>query len=311
MKFFPEEVLFAPTTDCNLKCPHCITQKSDAILPKRLAVKFLRQCRRIGIKRVGFTGGEPFLAPDFLYAVVKEAVAQGMLFDRIMTNGVWYKDRASLSSILRKLHRAGYDGLICISIDAFHRQNLRKLILFIRTAVSVWNRPDVVSIAYVAGSRDRATAGILKKLSVMKSPSIFIKTDKIDLSPIGKASKLKAPWGNKWFREDRCKGPGNVFFVLPDGIVKPCCGYATDLPDLTIGNIKKDSASAIIKKARRNLFVRTVFDSGLTAIRKRAEKQGVVFSGKTDNHCYFCHYVLTEMPDSILKGCLNRKRGER
>ncbi len=305
MRFSPEEILFAPTTDCNLKCPHCITQKSDATLSKRLAVKALRQCKDIGIKRVGFTGGEPFLTPDFLYALVREAVRQGMLFDRIMTNGVWYNDSASLEEILGKLYKAGYDGSICVSVDAFHRQNLRKLLLFIRTAVSIWNRTDIVSIAYVTGSRGRETAKMLRDLTVIRNPPLFIKTVKIDLSPIGKAAKFEEPWTGRWFKEDHCKGPGNVFFVLPDGSVKPCCGYATDLSALTIGNIKRDSAYSIIRKARKNRFVRTVFDSGLAAVRKRAEKIGFRFPGKTGNHCFFCHYVLTEMPKSILNKCLN------
>lgn len=316
MKFAPEEVLFAPTLECNLACPHCVTRKSAAILSRKYAAKFLHQCNRIGVKRVGFTGGEAFLAPDFLYSLIREARRLGMFFDRIMTNGVWYKDRANLKESLRKLHRAGYDGSICISVDAFHRQSLRKLALFVRTAVSIWDRPDLISLAYVAGSREAETSKKIGRLiaalkavltgpSVIKGSSIFVKVFRIELSPIGKAERLKSPWGRRWFKEDRCKGPGNVFFVLPDGSVKPCCGYATDLPALTIGNIKKDSALSIIKKMRKNRFVRTVFDSGLTAIRKRAERLGFIFPGKTEGHCFFCHYVLTKMPENILEKCLN------
>jgi hypothetical protein len=74
---------------------------------------------------------------------------------------------------------------------------------------------------------------------------------------------------------------------------------------LTIGNIGRDSATDILKSARRNAFVRTVFGSGLGAIRRRLEKMGVRFPGKTSNHCYFCEYILEEIPKDVLERCLD------
>jgi hypothetical protein len=198
---------------------------------------------------------------------------------------------------------------------------MKKVARFIKTAVAVWQRPDVVSLACVSGARDRETAAILKALArllkakVMKSPagrlylksvSIFIKVYGIELAPTGKAAGLKDPWDGRWFKEDYCKGPGNVFLVMPDGDVKPCCGYASDDKALTVGNIRRDSARDILKSVRRNRFASTVFDSGLSAIRKRLEGSGVRFPGKTSSHCFFCEYVLTSVPKGALDRCLNR-----
>lgn len=303
-----EEVLFSPTSNCNLACPHCIIPKSKKILSKKTALKFLAGCKRAGIKRVGFTGGEPFLAPDFLFSIVQAAVMKNFLFDRIMTNGVWYKDEAGLKAALLRLYKSGYDGDICVSVDAFHRQDLKKVARFIEIAISIWRRPDLVSIAYVTGSRDAATRKKLKKLSgllkarlvgfdrgrhpYIKNNSLFIKLYKIDLSPIGKAGRLKNPWGKAWFKEDYCKGPGNIFFVESSGKVKPCCGYASDLDDLTIGDIARDSAGRIIKNFHRNKFVHGIFDTGLSRIRKRLQSAGIKFPGKAANNCYFCHYIM-------------------
>ena len=323
MPFRPTEVLFNPTLDCNLSCEHCNSEKGSATLPEKPALKFLRQCSKAGIKRVGFTGGEPFLAPDFLCRLTKEAAALGMLFDRIMTNGAWFKNAASLRQPLERLRRAGYDGSICVSADAyhFHSGSVNKVAAFIRTAVSVWGRPDIISIACVTGAKEKETGAILRKIaarldarllkkagrpSAIRNESLLIKIFHIDLSTIGKAARLKNPWGRLWFRDDRCKGPGNVFYVLPDSSVKPCCGYATDSPELTIGNIKRDSPSDLIRNAQDNGFVRTVFSRGLSAIRKRAEKAGYRFPGKAGDICYFCNYVLNEMPLAMLEKCLDQ-----
>ena len=106
---------------------------------------------------------------------------------------------------------------------------------------------------------------------------MFVPVTTIDLTPVGKAETLLDPWGKDWFKEDFCRGPGHVFYVLPDGSVKPCCGYATDSERLTIGNIYKDTAAKMLKNASRNPFVSAVFESGLSR-RPRAADESTVSS---------------------------------
>lgn len=320
MTFRPEEVLFSPTTACNLNCLHCGVPRSKTILPGRYARRFLRECAGIGVERVGFTGGEPFLAPGFMLAIVRDAVREGMLFGRIMTNAVWWRSVRQLRKTLSSLRDAGYDGSICVSVDALHAQEMDKVARFIKCADEIWARPDMVSIACVSGFRDRESAGMIRSLArlvggksakspagtpYIKSQRLFIKITDIGLSPTGKASGIKEPWDGKWFKDDMCSGPGNAFLVMPDGSVKPCCGYASDNEGLTIGNIRRDSARDIMNRFRRNRFALTVFGSGLGAIRKRLERLGVRFPGRTSSHCFFCEYLLNEIPKGALERCLD------
>ena len=308
--FLPKEILFSLTTKCNLRCAHCDTGQTpgvcNEVLSRRAAIKFLTACSREGIKRVGFTGGEPFLALDLMCAISKEAAKQGMLFGRIMTNGGWFRTDKELISSLDRLFHAGYDGNLCLSVDAFHRQSLKKCASFVRNAATLWRRHDIVSIAAVRGAKEGQTRRVLAKLAhilrghliivdgrpaAIKNESLFVRILYIDLSPVGKAARLKDAWDGRWFKDDMCKGPGNVFFVLPDGTVKPCCGYAADADILTIGSIKLDSPKQLIRNARENRFVSLVFSSGLQSIRRRLEKSGIRFPGKTTNHCFFCRYI--------------------
>jgi hypothetical protein len=71
----------------------------------------------------------------------------------------------------------------------------------------------------------------------------------------------------EWFAEDHCEGPGQALIVNPRGEVKPCCGFASDLDQLTIGNIYRDTVRQIVRHARRHPYVGKVFREGLTAIR--------------------------------------------
>jgi MoaA/NifB/PqqE/SkfB family radical SAM enzyme len=290
-------------------------------LSHRLAAEFLADCANHGIKKVGFTGGEPFLAIDFLRAVTRRAVHQDMRFSRIMTNGVWYRDKNHLKRSLAGLRRAGYDGDIGLSFDAFHRQDVKKTGFFIKEAIAAWNRPDIISLITVRDAKDNETKNKLvqlsrvlnlriKKLSgnrtVLAGAGCFIKIAAIGLSFINKAADLGAGWNNRrWFADDFCRGPGNVFFVSSNGDVSPCCGYANELAALKIGNIAVDGVKDLLRNARRNRFVRAVFSFGLGTIRKRLEIAGVVFPGKAGNHCFFCYYILTKVPPDILKKCLD------
>ena len=41
---------------------------------------------------LGFTGGEPFLYPGVSASLCRRGAELGFRFDKIMTNGVWFKD---------------------------------------------------------------------------------------------------------------------------------------------------------------------------------------------------------------------------
>ncbi len=231
-----------------------------------------------------------------------------MLFGRVMTNAGWFRTGRELRLALDRLFLSGYDGDLCMSVDAFHRQDIKKCASFANAAAAIWRRHDIVSIAAVKGARDGQTQRGLARLAralhgrliivngkpaAIKSEDLFIKISYINLSGVGRAAVLKNAWDGKWFTDDMCKGPGNVFFVLPDGKVKPCCGYATDADILTIGSIKRDSPKQLLRNAGKNRFVSAVFSSGLHPIRRRLESAGAVLPGKTTDHCLLCHYLGT------------------
>ncbi len=147
--FAPEEVIFAPTSQCNLHCAHCRVTRTKDLLDAGTAIRFLESCNDAGIDRVGFSGGEPFLRPDFLAALVRAAVDRGMLFDRLMTNGVWQSDEASLRAALSAVEDAGFDGVYGLSVDTWHEQDAEKLVAFARCVYELRGRRDCIEILSV------------------------------------------------------------------------------------------------------------------------------------------------------------------
>src|SRR6476620_5611006 len=149
--FRPNYLSFAGTYQCNLSCAHCcVPIEWPDRLDVAVALRFLEDAHREGIEIVGFTGGEPFLYPEFLYALTKRASELGMRFDKVQTNGVWFRDEAHLRAELTSLRDAGFTGKLGLSVDKFHGKHTREAATFCRVARQVFGRDSIVSLSYAS-----------------------------------------------------------------------------------------------------------------------------------------------------------------
>ncbi len=308
--FRPNYLSFAGTYQCNLSCPHCcVPIEWPDRLPIPAALRFLEDARTFGIEILGFTGGEPFLYPEFVRTLCRRAVELGFRFDKIMTNGVWFRDAAELETVLRDLAATGFSGKLGLSVDKFHGVHTPQLAAFCRTARRVFDRDNIVSISYASRRPDQGLEPVhalaqelgavvdwspLLHRYLLVSPELTVTLNWNALAAVERAEKLTGAWDGAWFEEDYCEGPGQALIVTPRGEVKPCCGFASDLDQLTIGNIQSDTVAQIVERARRHPYVGKVFRAGLTAIRDEIlAHDPAALPGATSNHCYFCWYVLT------------------
>lgn len=292
-EFTPTEIIFASTTLCNLHCAHCFVNRAPLKLSIDDAKKLLSSCRQSKssqIDKVGFSGGEPFMFMDFLVEIIKDAREKNFMFDQIMTNGDWWKSEAELSETLQKVYDAGYDGKIGLSYDNFHAQKYER----IRTFCSYINRifgegslaVQAVADPFLDDVKSAELENELNSLYEDFSADIFI-------LPQTFQGLDKRGWQSKrWFKEDFCTGPGNIFFVHPTGDIAPCCGFANENPKLFIGKIT-DSFDKIMENAEKSKMIRTCFSTGLLALAKKMEKSGAKLpgKGKTDDICTFCDFA--------------------
>lgn len=308
--FRPNYLSFAGTYQCNLRCPHCcVPIEWPDRLPSAVAVPFLEDAHAYGIGILGFTGGEPFLYPEFMHTVCRRAAELGFRFDKIVTNGVWFTDKAHLMTVLGGLADAGFNGKLGLSVDKFHGIRTDALAEFCRAARHIFRQDSIIAISYASRQPDQglepvralaaALGGVIEWSELLGryllvSPDLTMTLNWNHLAPVERAEKLTGAWDGTWFQEDYCEGPGQALIVNPRGEVKPCCGFASDLDQLTIGNIHTDTVARIVRRARRHPYVGKVFREGLTAIRDEIlARDPEALPGRTSNHCYFCWHVLT------------------
>ena len=180
-----------------------------------------------------------------------------------MTNGVWHRDASHLRAVLTELRDAGFTGKLGLSVDKFHGMDIAKLAEFCR-ATRARLRPRQHPLAVLRQPRTRTrgwsrSSGLAAALDgvvewsdllgryLLVSDDLTMTLNWNHLAPVERAEGLPGNRGTAtWFEEDYCEGPGQALIVNPSGEVKPCCGFASDLDQLTIGNIHDDTVEEII-----------------------------------------------------------------
>lgn len=328
----PKEVIFAPTAQCNLACAHCRVDRTKGLGGTKLtagkAITFLRDCAAQGIERVGFSGGEPFLEPDFLYSVCAEAVDLDLYFDRLMTNGDWYQDEERLRLALERLYDSGFDGTIGLSLDRWHGQDPLRTALFIGAVIEAAGRADALEIDCALDPDGSYPvdlfSAVAERLTLLRCGFEDVKliledgipaaiedityrtnADKgmddgsglritVTGIPLSRGADDPAAWkAEAWFKDDWCAGPGNVLYVHADGSVAACCGFANERPELGLGTVE-DPVENLIEKGMSHPFPRLCYQTGLSAYRESLEAQGIRFPGKTDDMCFFCDWLCSQ-----------------
>jgi hypothetical protein len=236
--FRPNYLSFAGTYQCNLSCPHCCVPIE---WPDRLeippALRLLEEAVRYGIRTLGFTGGEPFLYPEFVPTLTKRAAQLGCRIDKIMTNGVWHNSRHMLRRTLQLLADAGFSGKLGLSVDKFHgSRHTERLGEFCRTARRVFRRDTILSHSYASRTpdaglepiRDLAAelggvvewSGTLRRF-LLVSTDLTMTLNWNHLASVERAERISGAWDGSWFQEDYCEGPGQALIVTPRGEMKP------------------------------------------------------------------------------------------
>jgi len=229
------------TVRCNCRCNFCSIWRQKGDGDARLAdvESHLRQARKLGVRFVDLTGGEPLLHPD-LAQMLRVAKACG-LRTTLTTNGLLYPQRAAeLAGLVDLLHfsldgdapthdalrgQAVFDSVL-ESIDCARRLGETPDLLFTATAQTIGQLPAMVRLAQSLG------------LILIVNP-VFLADDDSNLSEanlqfiesfyttpyvyINRAFHLLRRSGGNDVRRPRCRAVSSTLVISADNrLLLPC-----------------------------------------------------------------------------------------
>lgn len=307
---------------CNIRCRHCcfgcgpLKEEADAFLnsvgdprdgrddgyalcPEEVVSYIEEAARWHPFLEVVFSGGEPTLFPKTLQAGIRVATVHGMR-TRIVTNATWARSAGAGTRLLASLCSEGLKE-ITISFTDFHNEfvNLDTVfnacrisrILGLRRAISVTSNDD-----------SRITAATVRKELADRGedPALitFFENDAIDTGR-GKDLRLPSPVSSRGLSEGGCRAAGTQPVITPDRKVFACCGPPhRELELLKMGDIKRDSLTAILNQMRENPLIRALHHDGPKSLLARFDSTA---AERRQHICQYCKSLLIEHSDSVLE----------
>lgn len=162
-----KECWFHLTDRCNLSCAHCLFASSPAksrTLPRELLDTATAQALELGCRLFYFTGGEPFLYPDFFPWLTSLLARNHECHGVILTNGMLLEKHLATLQALDRLHlQVSMDGLEAAH-DRLRGQGSHERLLANLSALRRAGKSFTLSIAV-----SRANVGDLPALMTLAS----------------------------------------------------------------------------------------------------------------------------------------------
>jgi organic radical activating enzyme len=123
-------VNFRFTYHCNITCRHCYNSSGPRLKAQRIALEpmlaMVAQMPSVGIRHLNLTGGEPFLYPQHLTALIAAGRAAKLRGISICTNGYWALNAERTDRMLERLSAAGFmqgpDDHLKVSSGVYHQE---------------------------------------------------------------------------------------------------------------------------------------------------------------------------------------------
>ena len=178
------------TDNCNLRCIYCtpekLSQKKEEKLLFEDIAKIIKVAKKIGIKKIRLTGGEPLLRKD-LFQIISEIKKSGIDEIYITTNGILLEEK------IKDLKEAGLMG-VNISLDTLDEDifnkitrggEIKKVINGIKKSLSLGLKVKINSVII----KEINEESIYQLADLTKNNNLDVRY--IELMPIGEGKKYQ------------------------------------------------------------------------------------------------------------------------
>jgi hypothetical protein len=304
-------LVLSVTFGCPIQCRFCGVHAGPH-RKDRMSLDFMKKiihdAQGLGtLELVVFTGGEPFLLGEDLYAIVRYA-SEKRLLTRIVSNAYWATSYDRAKKILARLKD---DGLteINYSCDDFHQEFIP--IERIRLANDAAAELGMPALLAVKGIRDsRINPSSLEELLGRKMTG-FIEGSKRNPRNDVYSYGVTVPvgWGCSSVKDHELLWPENDavwqgpcrtvlenIVISPNGDLSVCCGIGSDdIPETIIGNVNERCLVDILSEGNDDLILNWLALEGPFGIMRFVQQKAphLTFRPRYVNICHLCHDLFS------------------
>ncbi len=309
-----DHLVLSVTAKCPAACKWCGAEsgpRESARLSRDDMLGLIDEVYAYGrLCSVVFTGGEPLLLGNDLYAAISHCKAKG-LWTRVVSNAYWAKTPAKATQIVARLMEAGLCE-INFSCDDFHQefvplQNIR----YANDACTSAGLPCLLGHKVMKGCAltvERVEEALGRPLSRFMQGRPNPKNDLIssgftvpvqssgmeDIADDELLFPEETPGDEHWKKP--CSSIMQRVVVMPSKMLNICCGMISRaVPEIAYGPLGEKSLEECIIEAHENLIVNWLALEGpfglMRFIQERAPE--VQFRPRYVNVCHLCSEILT------------------
>lgn len=298
---FPvRRINFRFTYHCNIACRHCYNSSGPHLKAQSISLDWMlavvAQMPDVGIPFLNLTGGEPFLYPDHLSALIAAGRAAGLRGISIYTNGYWATTNNRTEQVLERLSAAGFmlepEDYIKVSTGLYHQEFIAfdHVLKLARCYYAMFGRRLRVDFEKGAGSTDITdwVRQVVCNAGIADQIDLFVRS----VSPLGRGKDLNG------FSLHSIDSPCNAIDQIvfdPDGSVRPCCGFNNENQGVVIGQLKTHNLMDLVKRMQNDPVLQFLARNPMSAICDHLAKVPKVsgYSGA----CHFCQDTLGDLID--------------
>lgn len=293
-------VNFRFTYHCNISCRHCYNSSGPSRKSERIALDrmlaIVAQMPEAGLNRLIITGGEPFLYPADLTALIGAARAAQVSRISINSNAFWATSDAKVQQILGQLAEAGFmraqaDNLK-ISSGIYHLEfvALERIFTVARNYHAMFGRPLIIDFELENGRealRETATERF-REAGLLDRVSLTFRT----IAAVGRAANLE---GLALEPYDAPCGVIDEIVFDPDGKVRPCCGLNNENDGVVIGDLEAHGLRDLVKRMQNDPVLQHLARKPMSAIYDKLDRQAKAegYSGV----CELCQHAIGDLRD--------------
>ncbi len=289
------------THHCNIACRHCYNNSGPHLKANRIPLDtmlaIVAEMPEVGIRHLNLTGGEPFLYPNDVAALVAAGRSARLEGISIYTNGYWASTDERASQVLARLAKHGFmqgrNDFIKVSAGVYHQEFIafERVLTLARNYHAQFGRRLRIDFELSPGG-DTSLESVKNRIGdagLMDKVRLHFRC----IAPLGRGKYIEKT------TTDPIKVPCHAIDQItfdPDGSARPCCGYNNENQGIVIGLSKQHRLSDLIKRMQNNPILQFLATSPMNEIFEflGTPKKQEGYGGQ----CHLCQHALGAMTDA-------------